>query len=124
MGTSVRIIVWWLEENGRGVALMGAFFAAFVAGVTWLTMRMDSPVVLSENLEGTIMSVTTVPGDPQDGLIARYRYVIKMADGTHGTAAGNLSRPYRMRDRVTVERTVARNGFTSYRIVTSGKETR
>ena len=116
MGTSVRIIIWWLEENGRGVALTGAFFAAVVAGVIWLTMRMDSPIELSETLEGTIMSVTTVPGDPQDGLIARYRYVIKMADGTHGTAAGNLSRPYRMGDRVTVERTVARNGHTSYRI--------
>ena len=116
MGTSVRIIAWWLRENGRGVALMGAFFVVVVTGVIWLTMRMDSPIVLSETLEGTIMSVTTVPSDPQGGLTARYRYVIKMADGTHGTAAGNLSRPYRMGDRVTVGRTVARNGHTSYRI--------
>ena len=95
---------------------MGAFFAVVVAGVIWLTMRMDSPIVLSETLEGTIMSVTTVPSDPQGGLTARDRYVIKMAAGTYGTAAGNLSRPYRMGDRVTVERTVARNGHTSYRI--------
>ena len=124
MGTSVRIIIWWLEENGRGVALMGAFFAVVVAGVIWLTMRMDSPIVLSETLEGTIVSIASVPYDPRDAVVARYQYGIEMADGTHGTAAGNLSRPYRMRDRVTVERTVARNGFTSYRIVTSGKETR
>lgn len=110
-----------LRARAREWTIGAAVLAGSVTIVLFLVLRFDSPVVKSERVEGTIVSVAMIPqksyGEPTAAI--SYQYIVSLGGNETVVAADQISRPHAAGSAVGIERRTRANGTVTYHIVPS-----
>ncbi|PSJ55622.1 hypothetical protein C7I85_26600 [Mesorhizobium soli] len=110
-----------MRAHAREWTIGAALLAGSVGILLFLMLRFDSPVVKSERVEGTIVSVAMIPqksyGEPTSAI--SYQYIVSLGDNETVVAADQISRPHPAGSSVKIERRTRANGTVTFHIVPS-----
>lgn len=108
-----------LRAHSREWTIGAAVLAGSVSIVLFLVLRFDSPVVQSDRLQGTVVSVAMIPqksyGEPTAA--TSYQYIVSLGGNDTVVVADQISRPHPVGSAVEVEKRTRANGTTTYHVV-------
>jgi hypothetical protein len=111
----IALLRAYAREYIVGAALLASLFGMLLFN----NLYFDSPVVQSERLQGSIVSVAMIPqksyGEPTAA--TSYQYIVSLGGSDTVVVADQISRPHPVGSAVEVEKRTRANGTITYHLV-------